>query len=71
MVPRSCRVIRGGDRVEIPASDLVPGDLVVLEAGDAVSCDCRVVESHDFSVNNVALTGCKRSSKTTAPVMGL
>jgi P-type Ca2+ transporter type 2C len=57
MVPRACRVIRDGDRVEVPAAELVPGDVVVLEAGDAVSCDCRVVEAHDLSVNNVALTG--------------
>ena len=57
MVPRVCRVIRGGERVEVPAIDLVPGDVVVLEAGDAVSCDCRLVEAYDLSVNNVALTG--------------
>jgi P-type Ca2+ transporter type 2C len=57
MVPKACRVIREGERVEIGAEELVPGDLVTLEAGDAISCDCRVVEAHDFSVNNVALTG--------------
>jgi P-type Ca2+ transporter type 2C len=57
LVPKACRVIRDGERVEIPAQELVPGDLVTLEAGDAISCDCRVVEAHDFSVNNVALTG--------------
>jgi calcium-translocating P-type ATPase len=57
LVPRACRVIRAGERLEIPARELVPGDVVALEAGDAISCDCRVVEAHDFSVNNVALTG--------------
>ena len=57
MVPKSCRVIRGGERVEVPARELVPGDVVALEAGDAISADCRVVEAHDLSVNNVALTG--------------
>lgn len=57
LVPKACRVIRGGERVEVAAEELVPGDLVTLEAGDAISCDCRVVEAHDFSVNNVALTG--------------
>ncbi len=57
MVPKACRVIRDGDRVEIAAEELVPGDVVALEAGDAISCDCRIVEAHDFSVNNVALTG--------------
>jgi len=57
MVPRATRVMRDGERVEIPAAELVPGDVVVLEAGDAVSCDSRLVEAHDLSVNNVALTG--------------
>jgi P-type Ca2+ transporter type 2C len=57
LVPKACRVIRDGERIEVAAEDLVPGDLVTLEAGDAISCDCRVVEAHDFSVNNVALTG--------------
>ena len=57
LVPRSARVIRDGERIEIPAVELVPGDVVALEAGDAVSCDCRMVEAYDLSVNNVALTG--------------
>jgi len=57
MVPRATRVIRDGERQEIEAANLVPGDLVALEAGDAVSCDCRVVDAYDLSVNNVALTG--------------
>ncbi|WIY00527.1 cation-transporting P-type ATPase [Amycolatopsis mongoliensis] len=57
MVPHRARVIRDGERVEVPAAELVPGDLVVLEAGDAVSADCRVVEAHELTVNNMALTG--------------
>ncbi|MFF4948778.1 cation-translocating P-type ATPase [Streptomyces chattanoogensis] len=57
MVPHTCRVLRDGERRELSARDLVPGDVVVLEAGDAVSADCRLVEAHDVSVNNAALTG--------------
>ncbi|WP_327691958.1 cation-transporting P-type ATPase [Streptomyces sp. NBC_00461] len=57
MVPHTCRVLRGGERLELPARDLVPGDVVVLEAGDAVPADCRLVEAHEVSVNNAALTG--------------
>jgi len=57
MVPRTCRVLRGGERQELPARELVPGDVVVLEAGDAVPADCRLVEAHEVSVNNAALTG--------------
>ena len=57
MVPRTSRVIRGGELSEIGVESLVPGDIVVLEAGDAVSADCRLVEAHELSVNLVALTG--------------
>ncbi|MFB7225453.1 cation-translocating P-type ATPase [Streptomyces sp. NPDC056227] len=57
MVPHTCRVLRKGERRELPARELVPGDVVVLEAGDAVSADCRLVEAHEVSVNNAALTG--------------
>jgi calcium-translocating P-type ATPase len=57
MVPHTCRVLRDGERRELPARELVPGDVVVLEAGDAVSADCRLVEAHEVSVNNAALTG--------------
>jgi calcium-translocating P-type ATPase len=57
MVPHTSRVIRSSERVEVAAHDLVPGDVVVLEPGDAVSADCRLVEAHDLSVDNAALTG--------------
>jgi Ca2+-transporting ATPase len=57
MVPHRARVVRDGERVEVPAAELVVGDVVVLEAGDAVSADCRVVEAHELAVNNVVLTG--------------
>ncbi len=57
MVPKTARVIREGQRTEVPARELVPGDLVVLEAGDVVSCDARVVEAHDLAMNMMALTG--------------
>ncbi|WP_338932800.1 cation-transporting P-type ATPase [Streptomyces netropsis] len=57
MVPHACRVLRGGERREVPVRALVPGDVVLLEAGDAVPADCRLVEAYDLSVNNAALTG--------------
>ncbi|GAA2806958.1 cation-translocating P-type ATPase [Kribbella solani] len=57
MVPHRCRVVRDGERIEVPAVELVVGDLVALEAGDAVSADCRLVDAHDLKVNNMALTG--------------
>jgi len=57
MVPHRAVVVRDGARVEVPAAELVIGDLVVVEAGDALSADCRVVEAHELTVNNMALTG--------------
>ncbi|OLZ69063.1 cation-transporting ATPase [Streptomyces sp. IMTB 2501] len=57
MVPHTCRVLREGERRELPARELVPGDVVILEAGDAVPADCRLVEAQEAAVNNAALTG--------------
>lgn len=57
MVPHTSRVLRDGQRRELPSGALVPGDLVLLEAGDSVSADCRIVEAHGLSVNNAPLTG--------------
>ncbi|WP_338676519.1 cation-transporting P-type ATPase [Streptomyces sp. SCSIO 30461] len=71
MVPHTCRVLRDGEPRELPARDLVPGDVVVLEAGDAVSADCRLVEAHEVSVNNAALTGESDAvGRTGEPVAG-
>jgi Ca2+-transporting ATPase len=66
LVPRTCRVLRDGERVECPAADLVPGDVVVLDAGDAVCADCRVVEAHELRVNNAPLTGESAPAHRTA-----
>jgi Ca2+-transporting ATPase len=50
-------VIRDGVRGEIRETQLVPGDIVVLEAGDAVPADIRLLESHEFATNDFILTG--------------
>ncbi|MFG2325937.1 cation-translocating P-type ATPase [Streptomyces sp. NPDC048568] len=57
MVPHRCRVLRDGRPEEVPVQQLVPGDVVMLEAGDTVPADCRLVEAHDFTVSNAAITG--------------
>lgn len=68
MVPRTARVLRAGRLTEVPAEDLVPGDVMVLEAGDAISADGRVIETHTLSVELAALTGESRpSGRTTEP----
>lgn len=57
ILPRKARVIRGGKETEVEAEDLVPGDLVLLEAGNNVSADARLIETREMMVNNSALTG--------------
>lgn len=57
MSAQSCRVVRGGETVRIPAEDLVPGDIVLLEAGDAVPADGRIIESASLKIEEAALTG--------------
>ena len=53
----SVRVRRDGKVSEIPAFHLVPGDIVLLEAGNLVAADCRVLESADLQTQESALTG--------------
>ncbi len=53
----SAKTIRDGQLQSIPASELVPGDRVELEAGDYVPADCRLIESHSLSIQEAALTG--------------
>ncbi len=50
-------VIRDGKPLEIPVTGVVPGDVVVLSAGDMVPADGRVIEAHDFFVKQALLTG--------------
>jgi len=70
MVPHTAKVLRGGGLAEIPAEDLVPGDVMVLEAGDAVSADARVIEAHALSIEMAALTGESQPSGRTADPAG-
>ena len=51
------RVLRGGKLVTVPSEELVAGDVLVLEAGDAVPADARVIESASLRAEEAALTG--------------
>ena len=51
------KVIRDGKMVHMASSELVPGDVVLLEAGDSVPADCRVLESASMKIEEAALTG--------------
>jgi Ca2+-transporting ATPase len=57
MLSPTCTVVRSGLPIEIERIDLVPGDLVVLEIGDQVPADVRLVESLGLKVDESALTG--------------
>ena len=57
MLAQHARVRRGGEVLEIAAENLVPGDIVLLEAGDRVPADARVLAAHNVEVAEAALTG--------------
>jgi len=56
LAPRA-NVIRGGERITIDGEQLVPGDIVLLEAGDKVPADLRLLTAHGLSVQEAILTG--------------
>ncbi len=50
-------VVRGGHQQTIPASEVVPGDIVVLEAGNYIPADVRLIEAINLKVDEASLTG--------------
>lgn len=59
-------VLRGGKVEKIPASDLVPGDILILEEGEKIPADGRIIESFSLRIDESVLTGeSKPSSKNT------
>lgn len=65
------RVIRNGKKMEIASQELVPGDLLLLEAGNIVEADGRVLESYSLQVNESSLTGESLNiEKQTAAISG-
>ena len=57
MAAPECQVLRAGQRLTVPARALVPGDLVLLEAGNFVPADIRLIEAVNLQVEEAALTG--------------
>jgi len=51
------RVLRGGDAYEIDSEQIVPGDIVLLESGDRVPADLRMIDSHNLEIDESLLTG--------------
>jgi Ca2+-transporting ATPase len=75
MVSPHVLVLRGGKEESIDSKDLVPGDIVLLEAGSRVPADCRLIETANVEVDEAALTGESRpvskSLKVVAPEAGI
>lgn len=70
MLPSYARVIRDNKEQQILAEDLVPGDIMLVEEGDKISADARVIESSDLQVNQSTLTGESNPvRKTHDPIM--
>jgi magnesium-transporting ATPase (P-type) len=69
MVPENATVYRDGRKVSIPVAEIVPGDVVELEAGERIPADMRLMRQKNMSVEEAALTGeSQPSQKSIQPV---
>ena len=57
LTPQMTKVIRDGQEKEINVEEVVPGDIVILEAGNYIPADCRLLECFNFKVEESSLTG--------------
>ena len=57
LVSTTATVVRNGKKIKLPFKDLVPGDTVILSAGDMIPADLRIIESKDLYVGQSTLTG--------------
>ena len=53
----NAKVMRDGVKIEIPSREIVPGDILLLEAGDMVVADGRIIRNYSLQVNESSLTG--------------
>ncbi len=57
LLPRKAKVLRDGKEKEISIEEIVPGDIMILEEGDSIPADARLIEAFNMRVDNSALTG--------------
>ncbi len=66
LLPAYAQLTRNGTEAHIPASEVVPGDMLILAEGDNIAADARVVEEYGLRVNNASLTGEAVAARKTA-----
>lgn len=57
LLPHQVKAVRDGKVFQIPAQELVPGDVLLLEGGDDIPADCRLIQAFGVRVNNATITG--------------
>ncbi|HEX6426450.1 MAG TPA: magnesium-translocating P-type ATPase [Niastella sp.] len=57
MTEMTSTVLRDGKAFQLPTRHVVPGDIILLDAGDIIPADCRIIESNDLHINESSLTG--------------
>jgi Ca2+-transporting ATPase len=71
MAAPTATILRDGEEVELPASEIVPGDITLLRAGDKIPADVRLIEAINLQVEEAALTGESMPvEKQTVPISG-
>jgi P-type Ca2+ transporter type 2C len=69
MIPSYAQVLRSGEVKEVLSSELVPGDILILNEGDNVSADARLIEAFDLRTNNSVLTGESDPQRKSTPAI--
>ncbi len=69
MAAPTATVIRDGEEKEIPARELVPGDIILLETGDRIPADARLIEAVNLKIDEAPLTGESISVEKTTEIM--
>ncbi|OGD24257.1 hypothetical protein A2Z10_03300 [Candidatus Azambacteria bacterium RBG_16_47_10] len=69
-VQTNATVMRDGKEIIIPDTEIVPGDILILQEGEKIPADARVIESHNLSVDEAALTGESHPARKTTEAIG-
>ena len=69
MAVAQARVVRDGNSIDVSATELVPGDVILLEAGNIIPADLRIIESINLKINEAALTGESHAVEKTSEAL--